>query len=872
MHPRHLVCITLLAACHLYLGAQTPQVLINTAPGPAPAARQQVSSGMPEEPNAAAGQRGSDNSAAQPNQALPDDPGQELMPQAVPVPEPSTGVPVQIEAGNQTWNEQTQTWTLSDHAVIHYRGYVIRADNITYNRATTELEADGHLEVTGGPNDVSITATHGDMRLNTHTARFYNVSGSQGMRTIGRTSVFTTTNPLLFSGRVLLETGEGHYRIVDGSMTNCRLPHPDWRIIAHSISLNDKTASMSNAAFKFLGIPVFYFPYLQHRTDETGRVSGLLIPVASNSSIEGYVIGEQVYWVINRSMDAVIGTQYFSKRGWAPNGDFRYRGPGLDHVIARWNSLFDRGVQVQVTDPQTRQVTTQHVNQGGIDASLVGRKDFSSDTRIAGVAEYLSSYVYRLIFNDNYSQATSSEVASEIVLTHNHNGIVSSGWLDRFQSFAGTAKGDEVRILRLPLIRYDALDRPLVRSPFYWNLGSSVGYLNRSEPNFHPRNVVRLDFYPHLSLPINGAGWSILPEVALRATGYTISQTPSPDPTGGPTVSHDPLDRKDLEASVDIRPPALERDFELPVWHRELRHVIEPALNYRFVGGIGARARNALLFDTTDVATDVNEAGFTLTQRFYLRPTDTSSCVESDQKAGGNTDTTAEGGNAGICPRGPREWATWEIAQEYFIDPNFGGALIPGRRNVFDATLQLMAPTFLTSPRNLAPVVSRIRFEAIDNLRIQWDLAYDTIAGDIAADNVFAGYSVGRTTMGISHALLNAPDETTASGSLGMLKSQQIQPFFEFGKPSRGGFNAAVDAGYDFVQRLVQYAGVQAVYNWNCCGLSVGYRRFELGTVGSTSRDETQWLYGFTLANFGNVGDIRRTNSVFRDPTLPPAY
>jgi hypothetical protein len=34
------------------------------------------------------------------------------------------------------------------------------------------------------------------------------------------------------------------------------------------------------------------------------------------------------------------------------------------------------------------------------------------------------------------------------------------------------------------------------------------------------------------------------------------------------------------------------------------------------------RLANVLLFDTTDIATDVNEAGFSLTQRFYLRPTD----------------------------------------------------------------------------------------------------------------------------------------------------------------------------------------------------------------------------------------------------------
>ncbi len=36
-----------------------------------------------------------------------------------------------------------------------------------------------------------------------------------------------------------------------------------------------------------------------------------------------------------------------------------------------------------------------------------------------------------------------------------------------------------------------------------------------------------------------------------------------------------------------------------------------------------------------------------------------------------------------------REWASWQIEQEYFIDSNFGGAVIPARRNVFESTLDL---------------------------------------------------------------------------------------------------------------------------------------------------------------------------------------
>ena len=286
-----------------------------------------------------------------------------------------------------------------------------------------------------------------------------------------------------------------------------------------------------------------------------------------------------------------------------------------------------------------------------------------------------------------------------------------------------------------------------------------------------------------------------------------------------------------------------------------MRHVIEPELTYRYVGGIGAHAVNVLLVDTTDIATNTDEVGYSLTQRFYLRPAVQKPCPSAGEEASPKD-----------CQAQPREWASWQIAQKLYINNDFGGALIPNRRNVFDATLDMTGIAFLTSPRNLAPVTSRLRFEAIDNLRIQWDLDYDPKAGQFSADNLYAGYSWGRTTIGVGHALLNAVDESGAAATT--IKSQQVTPFLAIGKPSGKGFNLAANGGYDFTHGTLQYGGVQAVYNWDCCGLSFGYRRFNLGTI----RNETQWLYSFTLASFGSVGDIRRANTAFRDPNLPPAY
>ena len=417
-------------------------------------------------------------------------------------------------------------------------------------------------------------------------------------------------------------------------------------------------------------------------------------------------------------------------------------------------------------DRQTGQ--TVLANQGGADIFALGRVDITSATRAAANIEYLSSYIYKLVFNDNYQQAVSSQVHSNVSLTHVHNGLVPSAYLERVQNFASSNEGDEVRILHLPSIRFDVMDEPVHTSPLYWRMGSSISYLGRSEYGFHVRNMGRFDFYPHLSMPLVGAGWSLVPEAALRETFYTGSQTPDLTGTNGgtPRVSHEPLSRSDVEASVDLRPPAIERDFT--VGNHVLRHVIEPELMYSFVGGIGVKARNVPLIDPADIATNTNEVGYSLTQRLYSRSLDGQPCSDFDQAAGS-------------CPQQPRAWASWQIAQKYFLDPTFGSAIIPGRRNVFDTTLDLTGIAFLTDQRNLSPLVSRLRFEAVKNLRLEWDMDYDPKGGRLDADNVFAGYSLGRTTLGVGHSLLNAVDEKGSAASL--IQSQQIQPFIEFGRP-----------------------------------------------------------------------------------------
>jgi LPS-assembly protein len=89
------------------------------------------------------------------------------------------------------------------------------------------------VRLQGGRNNELILADHGKLNLDLETGRFENVTGSIGRQPSAskRKLVYTTSNPFLFTGRVLIKEGPERYQIIHGTMTSCLLPDPDWRSI-----------------------------------------------------------------------------------------------------------------------------------------------------------------------------------------------------------------------------------------------------------------------------------------------------------------------------------------------------------------------------------------------------------------------------------------------------------------------------------------------------------------------------------------------------------------------------------------------------------------------------------------------------------------
>jgi LPS-assembly protein len=782
------------------------------------------------------------------------------------LPSPDNTTPVTIEsAGPQSM--EGDKYILDKDVLVTYGDRKVAADHIEYDKVTGELVATGHLKMTGGANNEIITATHGTLNTKTQTGKFYDVSGSVGLKQSENKLVYANSNPFLFTGKVVVKTGPQAYEVYEGTVTSCQLPHPDWQLFGKKFTMDEEKAKGTNSVFHLMGVPVFYMPYVTHPVDASDRQSGILLPVIGESSTKGLVLGEQIYWAINRSMDMTVGAQYFSRRGWETAAEFRYKGLGNDFVRSRYSGLQDRGYYTGGA----------YVNQGGQDVVFSGRKDFQLEdgvakTRIVADLEYLSSYPYREAFTENFNQAVSTDILSIGYATHEVNGYAVAGGADRYQGLklvpTSTLPGEEVRIFHVPTVEFGMTEHKIGDTGLFWNVESTASGLKRSEPGFVTSGIVeRLDVHPFLTYPLSGGGWNVRPTVGVRETFYSRSRV-TPYPPGPPVESTSPLNRSDVEASVDIRPPVIERTYTSG-WAQNLlkhdfKHTVEPEITYRYVAGID-NFLSVLRFDQVDVASDTNELEYGVTQRLFIRPrpgtAEEKPCKTTAAEVGALAERVKDDGDIPSATKCKgREWISWELRQKHFFDQTFGGAVIDGRRNVLETTLSFSGIAFLTEPRAISPLVSRMRVRASENVDVEWDFDLDTGAKKFTSNNVLVDVHTGNIFTGLSYARLNAPGRSYSEGVTSSTSDfNQMRLLAGYGSPSKRGLGVAANVGLDLRLGTIQYAAVQTSYNWDCCGLSVEYRKYELGSV----RNENAYRFNFTLVNIGTAGNLRRAERLF---------
>jgi LPS-assembly protein len=818
------------------------------------------------------------------SQLHPDSNAAQTLPNA---PSSRPGVPVTIQALEQ--EKEGAIYKLRGKVKVDYATYTIYADRATYNSDNGDVEAEGNLLIEGGPNNEHIEASRGKYNLQNETGRFEDAIGSVGFHLRNRRNVFTTTNPFFFTGRVVEKLGPDHYIVTDGTVTTCELPRPKWEFAAHRVNVEvGGHATIYHSNFRLEGIPILYFPFATHPVQKNPRQSGFLIPSIGRSSTRGNTAGDSIFWAINRSMDLLAGAEYFSKRGWAPDAEFRARPTDNSFADLTYYSVFDRGFNT--TNPDG---SISRVDQGGTEIRLNTEGEFTHNFRSVANIDYLSSYVFRLAFSDVFAQAVNSEVRSQAFLSNTTRAFFLNATTSRYQDFQSTTPGDVITILHAPGVEVSSVDQQLWNTPFHGTFDADAEGLSRSEPGFRTAPLMgRFDLNPALALPRLFHGWAFRPELSLRETIYTqqLNPTSSTDLTQD-TVFSNTLNRKSLEGSVEVRPPAIDRVFDREVFGRKWKHVVEPRVVYDYVTGVGNFDR-ILRFDERDILSDTNEVEYAVVNHLYAKraspkeekcpPEGMPALIVGGPPApshipwerGGplsqpnslqpnpQESSSQQSGLQRRCPKQPdtREIVSWELAQKYFLDPTFGGALVPGRSNVFTSTVDLTGIAFLTEPRHLSPLTSRLRVGTTRSSDLEWDADYDFLAGRVNASTFLFNYHVGLFTIGAGDAFLHVPGEITNTNVAPVAQRfNQFRTVLGYGSANKRGFNGATNLGFDAELGQVQYGSVQLAYNWDCCGVNVEYRRFALASV----RNENQYRFTFSLANVGSFGNLRRGERLF---------
>ncbi len=703
---------------------------------------------------------------------------------------------------------------------IHYGDARLRADHVEYNTSTYQAIASGHVQY--DHDTEHLEADRAEYNIRSGRGRFDHVTGSVQIQREANPAVLVTPNPLSFTAASVERDDQATYRISHGKFTVCDPDHPNWTFNAAAATLHfDSKVALLNANFRLFRIPLFFTPYASVPAGRKLRQSGFLMPELGNSSLKGYVVGDSYYWAPSEWADTTLGAQLLSRRGWSQTADVR---------LWPWENVHISGTYFGVVD---------RLGQGGhslnvkLDAQLAHGWHASADVN------QLTSLTFQEVFSPTFSAAVNSEVRTTAFLSRSFDGLsvnfAANNYKDFLTAQTTNAQGIEqpgtAIVLRTsPEVRLGSVDQvPWKRWPFYFGYDAFTDAVHRSDPGVTnaqgltavpPMNtsalVDRSEFAPRVTLPLHLGSWlGVTPTYTFSATRYGAQ-------VSNGAVVNLPVWRDVEELSIDFRPPVFER-----VWQgrsSKWKHTIEPDIVYNYNTGVNDFSR-FIRIDEDDTITDTNEIQYGVTQRLFRRKTSGTS----------------------------EEFASWSLLQKYYFDPTFGGALVPGQRNVFQALDEVTPFAFADGPRRFSPLVSDMKISPGGPYDAEFRLDYDPVRQRITtAESLVKMHPYGKVELTVAHYSIDA-------SALLQPLSNQIRALVGYGDINHKGWSGSLGLSYDIRQGIAQNELAQVSYSGSCCGLAFGYQRLALGTI----RTENQFRLALIIANIGTFGNLRRQDKIF---------
>ncbi len=693
---------------------------------------------------------------------------------------------VTIQAENQTRMGKHE-YQAKGKVEVRYQDMLLRADEVWGNDETHEVEGQGNVYFEEGTQKV--WGERFKFNFATKTGTFYRAKGR--------------ADPgFLFDAEEVEKLDEDRYRVRKGFVTACEDKVPKWSFhVQDAIIRKEHNAKLKKTVFRIKKIPILYFPYLITPTEPLKRQSGFLIPTTGNSSDKGRMVGDAFYLTLGRSADVLTQAEYFSLRGWGGGVEFNARPNERTRIFAREFFVIDRlGDGGQLTRILA-DTTTEKGYHAAVDIFATSSQNF--------LQTWSNSFA---------TIARPDEVSSGFITKNNPDFSLNVFGEKRLTLYPVKP----VTTRDIPSFDLFGLNRQLKDLPFYWSFDTAIEGLSRTDQYITTSPMVqRFDLHPRLTIPFRKFSlFNFTSTFGFRETFYSERM----DPESSTGVSPQHLSRTSFDFQGQLDGPSFEKIFNFG--GKQVKHVIEPEVTYRFVNGVSDFAE-IIRFDERDVLADTSEVEYDLTNRFF-----------SKRKMSDGSMTTSE-------------VLSIRIGQRYFFEPTFGGALVPGQRNVFSPLDGLTAFAFENEVRNYSPVILRVRYTPAERYAVDFRMDYDPVVRMFRASSLSGSAYLSKGFISLSY--YNTPNLPP-----NQYASNQVRATIGYGNSLRQGFNAAFGVDYDFTTSQLQHSVSQLTYNWDCCGVSLEYMQFNFGI-----RQENAIRFSFSLKNIGSFGNIRKQERLF---------
>lgn len=695
---------------------------------------------------------------------------------------------------------------------IHYLGMHLQADHVEYNSETSQAIVRGHVQF--DYENQHLEGDEAELNVASGKGRFRNVRGMIRVDRHPNPLLLVTENPLYFEAKEVERLSADRYVVRHAWFTVCDPRRPTWQFYAPEARVTvEKSVALVNSNFRLYRVPLFWMPYITTPAGEHLRQSGFLVPILGNSNIKGFVAGDAFYWAPKSWMDATLGFEYFSRRGPGQRATFRARPFENTSIQYNYYGVEDRGIEGAI--PGTIE------KQGGYEQQLEIESLWKHNWRFVTDLNQLSSLTFRLAFAGTYGEAINSEIRSSVFLTNNFRGFSLNVASLNDRNFLELSPPNSVVLRNAPEVSFDSVEQaPWRRLPVYFSFSSFGGTVHRddefiSTPNF----VERTEFAPKVTIPVHFGNWlGVTTSAMFRTTYYGDSFD------AGGNVSGQSITRDTGEFEVEFRPSTLERFFDRPATRHRYKHTVEPFLTYLYVTGVNDFA-DFIRFDSNATLTDTSEVEYGINQHLYVK--------HGDEQ--------------------PVDFLSWRLVQKHYFDSTFGGALVPGQRNVFQALDSLTPFAFAATARNWSPIVSDVKLTPGGRYDAESILEYDPQLKKVTTIGTLLRVKPYR------ELFATVADFRLQGDPIVQPPSHQIRGIVGYGDLARKGLNISAGLSYDILSNTLLNQFVQVSYNGGCCGLSVEYGRFNLATV----RSENQFRVALILANIGTFGNLRRQEKIF---------